>query len=404
MEVPGSIPGTPTIDNMKKILITTSFFYPYISGLSLYPFRLGKLFAKQGHQVSALTFQHDAKLMTQETINGVSITRIKLHFRISKGLINFFYPLVAWQKVSQNDIVIINCPGVENFWVSLWAKLMRKPTVVLYHCDLSFDNNWFLRLASSVANLSSFISCFLSDRIVNSSRNYAQTSPILKPFLTKVRYHYPLIEQESADKFYLQQLKTTYQQSQPIIGFVGRISREKNLETLIQALSQLRQKYPKLLFVCVGPFASQVAGEKAYYRKIQSLLEELKLNYAVLGILDQSQLTAFFRFINVLVLPSNNRTEAFVMVQIEAMLQGTPVVASQAPGIEEAIGLTKMGELFAPNNPTDLTKKLLKVLKNQKKYQAGEKTAKLLFLGEINHRDHQGQSFNRTGFSELISF
>ena len=206
-------------------------------------------------------------------------------------------------------------------------------------------------------------------------------------------------EGKKPDKFYLNQLKQTYRQNSPVIGFVGRISREKNLETLVNALFRLQKKYPQLLFVCVGPFASQVAGEKAYYRKIQSLLEEFKINYAVLGILDQSQLTAFFRFINVLVLPSNNRTEAFGMVQMEAMLQGTPVVASLAPGIAEAINLTKMGELFVQNDSEKLAQQLSKVINNTKKYQAGTKIAKKLFqtdskncsdffLREFNHSNH----------------
>src|SRR3989339_505821 len=386
----------PRHKEMKKILITSSFFYPYISGLSLYPFRLGKLLAREGYQVSALTFQHEAKLPVQETIDGVQIHRVRLHLKLSKGLINFFYPLYAWQKVSQHDLIIINCPGIENIWVSLFAKLMNKQTVVLYHCDLSFQNSLFLKLASRIVNLSSYVSCFLAGKIVNSSKNYAQTSPILKPFLHKVDYHYPLIEQALFDKFYLNQLKQTYRQNSPVIGFVGRISREKNLETLVNALFRLQKKYPQLLFVCVGPFASQVAGEKAYYRKIQSLLEEFKINYAVLGILDQSQLTAFFWFINVLVLPSNNRTEAFGMVQMEAMLQGTPVVASLAPGIAEAINLTKMGELFVQNDSEKLAQQLSKVINNTKKYQAGTKIAKKLFqtdskncsdffLREFNH-------------------
>lgn len=354
---------------MSKILITSTYFYPYISGLSLYPYRLAKLLVSKNHQLSILTFQYESNLKPSETINKIKITRIKSHLRISKGLVNFFYPLYAFRQIRQANLVILNLPSLENFWVAFLAKIMNKKIITLYHCDLDLRTNFLIKFASHLTNLVSWFCCLLSFRIINSSKEYSRTSPVLKFFLNKISYHFPLAEVVKLDQSYLKQLKQTYTLEKPVIGFVGRFSSEKNLETLIQALSKLKRVYPRLLLLCVGPYSTQVAGEKRYYQKIQCILNEFEINYAVLGILNESRLTAFYRFINLLVLPSNNRTEAFGIVQIEALKQQTPVITTNSPGINQVVNLTQAGLLFRQNDSRDLASKIKQLLKQIKQFE-----------------------------------
>jgi len=360
---------------MSKILIASTYFYPYISGLSLYPFRLGKKLAQRKHRVTVLTFQYQKNLPSEEIVNNIKVYRLKPHLSLAKGLINWLYPFYALKQVIANEQIVVSCPGPENFWVSLWARLLRKRLIVLYLCDLELKHPWYYLLASKAANIASFFCCFLADKIVTSAETYAKSSPVLKHFGRKISYHYPLTDSKKPNLFFLQQLKKTYPRSTPIIGFVGRFSQEKNLETLLYALDNLKKKYPKLLFICAGPYSFQVVGEKNYYRRIQNLLEELGLNYAILGILTETELAAFYRFIDLLVLPSNNRTEAFGMVQVEAMEQGTPVVAANSPGIAEVIKLTNAGALFAANNIKDLENKIKLVVQHKRLYKKQAKTA-----------------------------
>ena len=56
------------------------------------------------------------------------------------------------------------------------------------------------------------------------------------------------------------------------------------------------------------------------------------------------------------------------MVQVEAMLLGTPVIASNLPGVRVPIRLTKMGILVQPKNSEQITEAINKILKNKKKY------------------------------------
>lgn len=354
---------------MKKILICSTYFYPYISGLSLYPYRLAKLLTKEKHQVTVLTFQHQSSLPLFEKLQEITVKRLPPHLRLTKGLINFFYPFFAWKLVKQHELILLNCPGIENFWPALFGRLMGKKVVVLYHCDLELKQSWLLRMASALANLSSSWCCWLGHAIINSSKEYATTSPVLKPFLNKVRYFYPLTDKPKPELAYLKQLKQIYPKARPIIGFVGRFSQEKNLEVLIASLAKLKKPYPKLLFACAGPYSSQVVGETKYYQQIQNQIQEQGLNFAILGILPDSRLTAFFQFLDLLVLPSNNRTEAFGMVQLEALQQGTPVIASNSPGVAKVIKITKAGELFTPNSVSHLAKKITTVLDHKLRYR-----------------------------------
>ena len=65
-----------------------------------------------------------------------------------------------------------------------------------------------------------------------------------------------------------------------------------------------------------------------------------------------------------LVLPSVDPLEAFGMVQVEAMLCGTPVVASDMPGVREVISRTGFGRLVNRRDPQDIADNVAELLGN----------------------------------------
>ena len=57
------------------------------------------------------------------------------------------------------------------------------------------------------------------------------------------------------------------------------------------------------------------------------------------------------------------------MVQVEAMLCGTPVVASDIPGVRESVRVSGMGEIVPPRDPRALAQAIARVVKNPEQYQ-----------------------------------
>jgi len=112
-----------------------------------------------------------------------------------------------------------------------------------------------------------------------------------------------------------------------------------------------------------GP--TEPAGEKAYKIKINNLVRAMKDKVVFLGNLNQEALTSFYKAIDILVLPSVNSTEAFGLVQVEAMINGTPVVASDLPGVRIPILKTGMGELAKTKDSKSLAEAICKVFETK---------------------------------------
>ena len=86
------------------------------------------------------------------------------------------------------------------------------------------------------------------------------------------------------------------------------------------------------------------------------------------GTLGMQDLADFYAAIDVLVLPSTNWTETFGMVQPEAMLCGTPCIASNLPGVREPVRRTGMGLVAEVGDHDDLARKIIEVIANRAHY------------------------------------
>jgi len=136
---------------------------------------------------------------------------------------------------------------------------------------------------------------------------------------------------------------------------------------LLKALPQIRERFPLLKILFTGDRQSAI-GEWEYARTLGPLLEREKADWVFLGTLDAAELPAFYGACDVTVLPSTNSTESFGMVQIESMCSGTPVVASDLPGMRVPVESTQMGLLCPPGDVPALAEAIVEVLENRNKY------------------------------------
>jgi len=81
-----------------------------------------------------------------------------------------------------------------------------------------------------------------------------------------------------------------------------------------------------------------------------------------LGFLSDEDFMRFFAACDLLVYSSLNATESFGIVQIEAMCQGTPVVASDLPGVRQPVLQTGLGRIVPVRDAAALAEGIISVL------------------------------------------
>jgi len=142
----------------------------------------------------------------------------------------------------------------------------------------------------------------------------------------------------------------------PYLLFVGRLASNKGLVELVQAFAALARDDPALQLVLVGADGGMRASIEA---RVQGLA--LTDRVRCLGHLaDDAWLAAAYRDARCTVLPSEY--EAFGLVLLESLAQGTPVVASRVGGIPEFIDDERTGLLVPPGDVPALTTALRRLV------------------------------------------
>ncbi|HNE03250.1 MAG TPA: glycosyltransferase, partial [Anaerolineales bacterium] len=81
------------------------------------------------------------------------------------------------------------------------------------------------------------------------------------------------------------------------------------------------------------------------------------------------QMAAYYPNLDVITVPSLNSTEAFGLVQIEAMMNGVPSVPSALPGVRQPVKMHGMGVVSEIGNSESLATAILEVLDHKEKYR-----------------------------------
>jgi glycosyltransferase involved in cell wall biosynthesis len=150
----------------------------------------------------------------------------------------------------------------------------------------------------------------------------------------------------------------------------ARLAAEKGVEVLIDALPIILKKYPNAQVLFAGTYQN-VMGEQAYSDRLMPRIREYEIqgHWTFLGNLDPVQMAAFYPNLNVLTVPSLNSTEAFGLVQIEAMMNGVPCVPSALPGVRRPVQMHGTGLVSQIGDSVSLAESILGVLDDPQKYQ-----------------------------------
>ena len=346
-----------------KVLITSTYFHPYSSGLSVYALREARGLVELGHEVCLLTSQYDPKLALEESLDGIKIVRVKVGMKLSKGVLMPGLRSQAKRWIQWADVVNIHMPQFESFVFARLAKQLRKPLVVTYHCDLVMSGSWFSQLAGWGTNLLGKQALNQAQVIVQNTLDYARHSRALKPFLNKVlEVPTPVVFLDAnPDDGRAFRERFSLAESDKILGLAGRVASEKGYEFLAQALPLVWGKYPTARVVHAGSWRG-VIGEEAYLVKVEEMIRPYGEKWKSLGFLSDEDFMRFFAACDLLVFSSLNATESFGIVQIEALSQGTPIVASDLPGVRQPVLQTGLGRIVPVRDAAALAQGIISVL------------------------------------------
>lgn len=345
-----------------KLLFSLTYYHPYVSGLTIYVKRLAEALVKKGFEPSILCLQHDLHLKPVEIIKGIRVIRAKPLLSINKGFLSWEHLYLAWKLVKQSDSVIVNLPQFEGLWLAVLAKLFRKKLIVIYHCEVVLPQGFINSIVQSILEIANFISLLLADTVITYTRDYARNSRLLK-IITKIQTVYPLVPQPKINLKIKEKLAKVIGENNFVIGIAARVAAEKGFEYLFAALPKLKFKAK---IVVAGP--EKPVGEENYRQKINQLVKKNQRQIVFLGSLKENEMGAFYSLLDVLVLPSINSTEAFGMVQIEAMKCGVPVIASDLPGVRVPVKRTGMGVIVPLGDNQAIAEAIREIRQNKAKY------------------------------------
>lgn len=192
--------------------------------------------------------------------------------------------------------------------------------------------------------------------------NFFKNSSIEK--VKHLYYHKTIIINNGIDNFWLTNVFPKKQCIVFKILFVGRISKEKNLMRLIEAVLKLRKVFKNVELTIVGSLGND-------QKKILPLIQK---NTGVINYLgpvsSKNQLLEIYREHHLFAMPS--LIETFGLVYIEALSQGLPVLFTENQGIDGVFKEVKVGEKVDASSVDSITTGLEKIILKYDQYNISD--------------------------------
>ena len=260
-----------------------------------------------------------------------------------------------WRICRKYDVIHVHHPD-PMACMALFFSGYRGKVVLHWHSDIVRQKylmglyrpfqNWLIRRA---------------DLIVGTTPVYVEQSDDLKRAQHKIT-HLPIGTEEIVpDIEGAHQLREKYS-NHKIVFSLGRLVPYKGYHNLIEAAQYLSDDY----VVVIG-------GTGPLRESLEQLIKERKLEKKVklLGFVKDEEVAAYFTACDIFVLPSVQKTEAFGIVQIEAMSCGKPVVATKIPGSGtawvNAHGISGLN--VTPEQPKEIADAILTITKDRDAYE-----------------------------------
>ncbi len=367
-----------------RFLHVTHQYPPAIGGSEKYIADLSEALVARGHQVDVFTTRakdyHSwrAELPPFDCQNGVTVYRFAslrrgpmtwrmLHF----GLRNYwrtrsrrYEPFIflgggpnsagmawaMWRRAGQYDLIHLNCLVYTHVVYGYRiAKRLGLPVVMTPHAHIEQEQTYnigFQRAALLGADHVIADTTAERDRFLELGVNPWQVS-VSGVGLNLAAYRHDMDTAAARKKLNL--LPDAF-----IVLFLGRKVQYKGWDMALEAYTAIREQYPHLHFLAVGPETDDSARLWPRYQHTPGI--------HVMGKVSEADKLAALQACDCLILPSAG--EAFGIVFLEAWLMGKPVIGLRTQAVSSLVQHGYDGLLAEPGNPADLTALLAHLVTN----------------------------------------
>lgn len=322
-----------------KVLNLVKYYHPSVGGMETYVRQLCSGMRKRGIESSIITINNIPRIETaQEIVDRVPVRRVACQVRLFSQPVSLSFGHEMRHLISETDLVHLHCPFPNAEMLS--KSFSSKPLVVTWCAD-PVNTRWRKLFPLFRSGLIRVLEN--ARKIILIGPNLLEHSPTLQPYQHKCDV-IPLAyshAQGTETTLTARKLNPT----SPTILFVGKLRKYKGVEYLIRALPHL----PEVRLRIVG------SGEEM--SNLKQLANKVGIGSRVSFLPDvaNDHLPDEYRKADLFVLPSIDASEAFGIVQAEAMSYGLPVINTNLPSSVPFVSLNGVtGVTVPPRSPLAL--------------------------------------------------
>ncbi len=293
------------VEKKLRVLQVGKFYPPHAGGMESHLEALCTQL-KNSVDLEVLVSSSNGDRTIREVVDGVKVTRLSKLFSLRSAPI--CPQMVSHIRASNADIVHLHLPNPGAI-LSYLASGHRGRLVVTYHSDIVRQkvlSRFFDPILRHALNR--------ADAIIASSHNYIRSSNVLPAYEEKARvipFGIPVEHFQTPNKREVEKIRKRF--GPKIVLGVGRLVYYKGFEHLIKAMKFVEGQ---LVIVGHGPLHDEL-----HRQAVQCGVAE-----RVTFLTDVKDVGPYYQAADVFALPSIARSEAFGIVQLEAMACGKPVV------------------------------------------------------------------------------
>jgi phosphatidylinositol alpha-mannosyltransferase len=338
-----------------KILIVSTAYWPYPSGVSEVGYYLAKGLRARGHNVKVLTSNYpqtyrDTYIEDLDVIRVGKAVMIHINKSVSHVPLGYDIPFKIRKLLKNEHFDIIhyhNCyPPELEFWALHFSNTIN---CVSFH-TVGFRKNLIYNIAS-----------FIFRKYTKKLHGHIAVSEIAREWSEP---YFPgdyrvIPNGVDTERFSLSVRPFERPKDSFIILYVGRLDKRKGIFVALDAFKRISDEFPNSIL--------QVVGKGSLDKEVQVVANSLKLGdrCQFFGYVSRDDLPRYYASCDVYISPALGG-EAQGIVLLEAMACGKPVIASDIGGYDEVIKNGENGILFTSNSSEDLAQKIGQVIMDDK--------------------------------------